>query len=72
MRKRRDDRQPSDIPEGGRVLARTVAVDLREVKTGTGTGTDRGRPGVLRATGTITEPPPGVDITTIGADGDLY
>lgn len=68
MHKRCEAAQPSESREGHRVLARALAVDLREVKTGAA----RGDNGVLRATGTITEPPPGRDFTTIGADGDLY
>lgn len=68
MHKRCEAAQPSESRKGRRVLARALAVDLREVKTGAARGED----GVLKATGTITEPPPGRDFTTIGADGDLY
>ena len=68
MRKRRESGQPSEVHEGHRVLARALAADLREVRIGGGRKGD----GVLRITGTVTEPPPGRDFTTIGADGDLY
>lgn len=68
MRKRRESGQRSEAHEGRRVLARALAADLREVKIGAA----RGKDDFLKATGTVTEPPPGRDFTTIGADGDLY
>lgn len=50
--------QIADEPGGGRVLARVLAEDLRNIVTG-------------GATPTVTEPPgANRDITNVGSDGD--
>lgn len=63
--KKNDPRSAADGAEAGRVLARMLASDLRLIRGGD--------PGIRNAaTGTVTEPPPGYDVTTAGADGDAY
>jgi hypothetical protein len=54
-------------PNRGRVLARVLAEDLREVCGTLSLGQE-----TMAGTFSETSPPPGRDITNVGADGDAY